>query len=1138
MAQLVLPEAPPGQSGLVKAWRNKVTIPAYLPLPAEHHPMFLERRVYQGSSGKVYPLPVVGRVADVKTDVDWDAVHLENEYLRVMLLPALGGRIHVARDKTNGYDFIYRQDVIKPALVGLGGPWISGGIEFNWPQHHRPSTFMPTDVEIEHEADGSVTVWCGEHEPMNRMMGVHGVRLRPGRSTLELRVRLYNRTELTQTFLWWANVATEVNEYYQSFFPPDVRYVADHAKRATSTFPRCSGRYYGVDYAARGREGVPARELPTQFVPPPGMYPPDDLSWYANIPVPTSYMCTGTSADFFGGYDHAANAGIVHVANHHISPGKKQWTWGNHAFGYAWDRNLTDPDERGVYRPYIELMAGVYTDNQPDFSYLAPGETKTFTQCWYPIREIGPAIEANEDAAVSLSERDGKVRVGVAATARFDGARVVVGNAGGVTLWERVVDLAPDRPALLEFVAPVRTGELSIAVYAADGRELLAYRPSSVDGPAAEPQPAVEPPEPADVASIEELYLIGLHLNQYRHATRPAPSYWREALRREPSNSRCNTMMGDWHLRRGEFSEAARYLRRAIATLTQRNPNPRDGEAYYLLGVSLRHLSDFEGAYGAFYKATWNAAWQSPAHYELALLDCRRLRWVQGLGHLEQCLRVNTDHLQGRDLRAILLRRLGRDAEATAQLKETIRLCPVAYLSRQLNGDGSPKFDAQIHLDFAWDLWAAGLVEEACETLDRVDPDGASGAAPMLAYTRAAFLEWSGKTAAATEARRAARSAPWAYCFPSRLEEIAVLRAAMASDPSDPRAPYYLGNLLFDRQRYDEAIECWEQAAESDSEFAPVWRNLGIGYFNIRQDMRASLDAYERAVSSAPEDGRLLYERDQLWKRTGVAPRRRLEALEAKLGVTQTRDDLSIELAALYNLTDQPEVARQVLSSRRFQPWEGGEGMALGQHKRACLKLGRAALERGDAASAVDLFREALHAPDNLGEARHLLANQADVHHWLGVAYAAAGDDEMSRVHHTTAAESRGDFQEMSVRAYSEMTYYSALSMAARGHDEDAATLLSELRDYADGLSARPAKVDYFATSLPDLLLFNDDLNARQRERARFLLAQSRIAAGEIQEGLDLLRRVLAENPNHADAADLLAAASTALPVGMDSNLA
>ena len=173
-----------------------------------------------------------------------------------------------------------------------------------------------------------------------------------------------------------------------------------------------------MDYGERGRKGVPPSEVPqpiraaacassdeSQIVKSGCRIPeyaPNDLSFYANIPVPTSYMCMGSQEDFFGGYDYAAQAGIVHFANHHISPGKKQWTWGNHEFGYAWDRNLTDADARGEFGPYIEIMAGVYTDNQPDFSFLQPGETKSWSQYWYPIQKIGPAQHANLDAAVSL----------------------------------------------------------------------------------------------------------------------------------------------------------------------------------------------------------------------------------------------------------------------------------------------------------------------------------------------------------------------------------------------------------------------------------------------------------------------------------------------------------------------------------------------------------------------------------------------------------------------------------------------------------------------------------------------------------------------------------------------------------------
>ena len=139
----------------VKIWEEQIVIPTYEVGSPDKNPLFLEKRVYQGSSGKIYPYPSIQEISREKTDHAWNAVWLENEYLRVMILPELGGRIQRAYDKTNDYDFVYYNHVIKPALVGLTGPWISGGIEFNWPQHHRPTTYSPVDYEICENADGS-----------------------------------------------------------------------------------------------------------------------------------------------------------------------------------------------------------------------------------------------------------------------------------------------------------------------------------------------------------------------------------------------------------------------------------------------------------------------------------------------------------------------------------------------------------------------------------------------------------------------------------------------------------------------------------------------------------------------------------------------------------------------------------------------------------------------------------------------------------------------------------------------------------------------------------------------------------------------------------------------------------------------
>ena len=197
---------------MVKAWNEQVVIPTYEVGRPEKNPMFLEKRVYQGSSGVVYPYPVIEKIADEKVDKTYNAICIENEYIKVMILPELGGRGQMAYDKIKQRHFIYYNHVVKPALVGLTGPWISGGIEFNWPQHHRPSTYMPVDYYIEEFEDGSVTVWVSEMERMFHQKGMAGFTLRPGKAFLEIEGKLDNQTDVPQTFLRAANPAVAVND--------------------------------------------------------------------------------------------------------------------------------------------------------------------------------------------------------------------------------------------------------------------------------------------------------------------------------------------------------------------------------------------------------------------------------------------------------------------------------------------------------------------------------------------------------------------------------------------------------------------------------------------------------------------------------------------------------------------------------------------------------------------------------------------------------------------------------------------------------------------------------------------------------------------------------------------------------------
>ena len=694
---------------------------------------------------------------------------MENEYLKVMVLPELGGRIQRAYDKTNDYDFVYYNHVIKPALVGLTGPWISGGIEFNWPQHHRPTTFSPVDFTLEallHDVD-----------QMYGTKGTARITLHPGKAYIEISGQLYNPTPLPQTFLWWANPAVPVNENTQSIFPPDVHAVMDHGKRDVSRFPIATGVYYKHDYS----EGV-------------------DISRYKNLPVPTSYMAEKSKYDFVGGYDYGTRAGLLHVADHHISPGKKQWTWGCGDFGKAWDRNLTDEDG-----PYVELMTGVFTDNQPDFTWLKPFEEKVFTQYFMPYKALGAVQNATKEAALHLSYDGEKALVKVYATAKYEDAIVRLEAAGECVL-EEAVTLSPTEIFEREIPCPeVKESELRLAIYYA-GECLVEYRPEEPEIPKL-PGPAKAAKSPADIMTNEELYLTGQHIEQYRHATYLPDLYYLEGLKRDPGDVRINNAYALLLMRRGRWDIAEPYLRKALERLIERNPNPYHSESYYLLGLCLLYQERTDESYDAFYKASWSAEQQEKSYYYLAAIDAGRGRFARALEHVERSLVRNSHNVKARGLKAYLLRRLGRGEEALAQVEDNLRLDHFDFVSGNekliLIGSERGGLDALMrdfpenYLMTARDYAQWGAYSEALTVLDEGKADW-----PVLWYYRAYYQSKLGRDA--QELLEQAESLAPDCCFPNKLEDIPVLEFAIEQG-CKRKAPYYLGCLYYDKLQWEKA---------------------------------------------------------------------------------------------------------------------------------------------------------------------------------------------------------------------------------------------------------------------------------------------------------------------------------------------
>ncbi|OMF20327.1 DUF5107 domain-containing protein [Paenibacillus sp. FSL H8-0548] len=1081
-----------------RVWEEIVQIPTYGVGKPDKNPMFLEKRVYQGSTGRVYPHAVIDKIDDEKAAKPYKIAILENEYLRIEIMPEIGGRIYRAVDKTNNYDFVYYNQVIKPALVGLAGPWISGGIEFNWPQHHRPNTFGPVEYRLEENADGSATVWVSEIDRMYGTKVTAGFTLHPGKAYLEVHAQLYNRTPEPQTFLWWANPAVAVNDHTQSVFPPDVHAVFDHGKRDVSKFPIATGTYYKMDYS----EGV-------------------DISRYKNIPVPTSYMAYKSDYNFVGGYDHSVQAGLLHVANHHISPGKKQWTWGDGEFGQAWDRSLTDEDG-----PYIELMTGVYTDNQPDFTWLQPYEEKSFKQYFMPYKNIGVVKNATIEAAVNLEVDpvEAKVTVQAYATSLCLAATIELRSKNRVYLLE-TADLSPSTTFIsnVPLHADDQEYDLKVTIKDAAGRVLVSYQPKK---PGIEEMPdAAKPmPEPQEMKTNEQLYLAGLHLEQYRHATFEPEAYYLEGIKRDDSDIRINVAYGTLLLRRGLFAESEAHFRRAVSSLTLRNPNPYDSEAYYQLGVSLKHQGKLEEAFASFYKAVWSANWQDSGYFSLAQIASEKGAYDEALELVERCLVRNTRNYKARDLKTAMLRRLGRIEDAAAYAAETLKL-DIAdfgayhelYLAYKEAGDHAAadkalnglttlmRGDAHNHLALASDYIGAGLYAEANQVLHYAARDENTDAYPMIHFALAYCYGKLQLNELAACHLKAGNEATPDYCFPNSLFDLVVLQNAVEARPEDAKAHYFLGNFYYDKKRHQEAVASWENSVMNDASFSIAHRNLALAYFNKLNEVDKARRSLETAFACDQSDARVFYELDQLYKKINLAPEQRLAELENHLELVKLRDDLYLEYVTLHNLLGKYKEAIMLLASRRFHPWEGGEGKTLGQYVLAHVELAKLSLSGQQYTEALELLNQALANPENLGEAKLTGAQENNVYYYLGCALEGLGLEAEAEQAFKTASE--GLEEPASAMYYNdqppEMIFYQGLAWTKLGNNKEAKCRFNKLIDFAEKHIFDYVKIDYFAVSLPDFLVFEEDLNKRNVIHCRFMMGLGLLGLQQLEQATE-----------------------------------
>lgn len=1086
---LYVPSQIMGQDA-VQMYEEPLVLPTYPIGPPDKNPVFYVDRAYQGAKGEVYPYPMQDNLEDEKIDKEWKALYLENEYVKICILPEMGGKLLYAIDKTNGYDFIYFNEQVKPALIGMLGAWTSGGLEWNIPHHHRASTYMPLDYEMEVHADGSKTIWVGEIERRHRMKWRVGHTLRPGKSTLETTIKLYNRTPLEHSFLIFANTAVHANEQYQVIFPPSTQFGTSHSKTAFTEWPISRQRY------GAGEEG---KEV--------------DVSWWKNHQTPISIFDFGRG-NFVAGYDHGIESGTLVVGNPHIVTGRKFFEWGPGPAGSMWDNLLTDTSG-----PYLELMTGAYSDNQPDYSWVNPTMVKTSKMYFSPLRKIGRVKKANVDAALNLEVENGTVFIAANTTSLFEDAGIKMQRNGEVLFSESLM-ISPDAPFYAEMELPdgVREHELRLSLEDAEGKEIIAYQPELQEKKPL-PEPVTPPELPGEIETVEQLYREGLRLEQFYNPTLDPMQYYEEALRRDPNHSQVNTQLGLYYLKRGNYENAEAHLRTAVQTVTHEYTAPKNAEALYYLGVALMKQGKSDEAYPWLYKSTWDLAWHSPAYYLIANMDAKRGDFSSALEHLNRSISTNTLNLNAYNLKAAIYRNMGKTGEAEEIAQKVVQEDPLnswgqneLYLAsgqkESLLGvlNHQMEDDVESYLELATDYGKAGFYEEAIDVLHRAanhDNEKLS-TYPMIYYYLGYFHERTGNRSEALKNYELAGNMPPDYNFPYRFESADVLAAALDKFPEDAKAHYYLGNLYYDNMP-ELAIREWERSVELDDDFAIAHRNLAFAYYYSENETEKAIESMERALELNPEDSRYYAELDRYYESGGVSPQKRLAVLERNHEVVK-EDDLALERKiSLLLFHGQYDRAIDILSEHRFRKIEG-VGNIHNQWVNAHILRSQQRMANGKFEEALTDLRKALTYPENLEVGAG--NREGEVYYYIAEAYRAMGELEEAEEYYRKSTEFYYD--------WNEMKYRQALAYEELGNIEKAREIYSGLIEKGAELLSGDRRTDFFEK-------FSGDQNESARmANGHYLRGLGKLGLGEPGEAQSEFQKALEWNPAHLGAKRLM----------------
>jgi tetratricopeptide (TPR) repeat protein len=827
----------------VRAWQASIQLPTYEEGDPDPSPQF-SAFVYRNAN---YPYPLRTNLTNVRKEKAWRTLNLENEYLLCRVLPDLGGHLYSCRDKLSGREMFYANPVIRKALIGLRGAWVALGIESNFPAAHARHSAAPVDFALRTESDGSARAVVQDTDRVSGMEWRVEYVLRPASTVLEQRVTLYNRGGARRGYDWWANAAIEFDDPATLFILP-ARLVADHASTVIESWPVTS-------------QGT-------------------DESSVAGHKRSTSWFGRGSREPFFAVYKPGSRTGVAHFADPQVVAGKKLYVWGEG--GDANVRSaLTDN-----FSSYVEIQGGLFQD-QETFQFLEPGRSRTFSEYWIPIRDMGGVSRVTGDALVNLERRtdpkNGPVLLlEVSATHAIGGATIRVFRAGQPG-FEARADLDPAAIFTRVLEAP---GPAPYTVQLADSRGsiLLEHTEDRYDAEGLEGVTlGKQPPPAAYKTGTEADRLENGASSELAECLRSALYEYRTGLEQFPDSIPLQKALGRLDVVLNRFEESAKLLERVHAAA------PDDDETSYYLGVAQAMLGRDADACGAFAQVRSTSPFAEPSAIQLAFIAARAGQYSASLSALGPSLSERAGIARPGALEIALLRHAGRQKEAEAEVAVWQAIDPADSMlrfERTLLVADDPELwthfaaDSERSLNLVDDYLNLGLYEDALRLLahpyppappETIEPGAVPPAeSPLFLYYRAYCRSRLGQDPA--EDLRAAAAASTRYAFPFRPSSMAVLKFALQANPSDVVARLLLGRLFLHALMVDEAIAEWQQARALNPRLPDLYRDLGKVLIDVRKDSVGGLLVLREGLKADPANPELLAEMARFDRTSVPAP--------------------------------------------------------------------------------------------------------------------------------------------------------------------------------------------------------------------------------------------------------------------------